>query len=323
VAVIALTLAIPLAGQVPRDGAGFVTADDGARLYYEVVGDGPQTVVIPGRLFLLHSLRRLAPGRRLVFYDTRARGKSDPVNDPRRETIMDDARDLEAIRRHFGAERISLVGYSYMGLLVALYAREHPEHVDRIVQMGPVPFRFDATYAPPLSQDYTSALDSTAVRKLGELRRQGVDRREPKEYCKREWNVNRFALVGDPRHITRLGVSEEEICAYPNEWPVNLDRHIEASIASVKQLTLTKHDLAQIAMPVLTIHGTLDRNAPFGGGREWAMTLPNARLLAVRNAAHQSFDEYPETVLPAVDEFLKGSWPGSAERVTSIEPRDP
>jgi pimeloyl-ACP methyl ester carboxylesterase len=34
---------------------------------------------------------------------------------------------------------------------------------------------------------------------------------------------------------------------------------------------------AALRIPVLTIHGTQDRNAPFGGGREWVAHLPEAR----------------------------------------------
>ena len=76
--------------------------------------------MIPGRLFLIHTLRQLAQGRRLIFYDTRARGKSDAIHDAKRESIQDDVRDLEAVRQYFGAENIILFGYSY-GLLVMLY----------------------------------------------------------------------------------------------------------------------------------------------------------------------------------------------------------
>jgi proline iminopeptidase len=112
---------------------GYVTMDDGTRIFYQVVGDGPQTVVIPGRLFLIHTLRELAAGRRLIFYDTRSRGRSDSIHDAKRETIMDDVHDLETVRKHFGAEKVSPVGYSYMGLLVILYTKDHPEHIERVI----------------------------------------------------------------------------------------------------------------------------------------------------------------------------------------------
>jgi len=299
---------------------GFVTTSDGVHLFYQVVGNGPETVVIPGRQFLIHTLQRLAPGRRLIFYDTRSRGKSDAIHDAKRETIMDDVRDMEAVRLHFGAKQITPVGYSYMGLLVMLYARDHPEHVERVVQLGPVPIKWDTKYPPGLSEDYNAALDPAGAKKLDDLQKKGFDRSHPKEYCELDWNVNRFALVGDPAHVDRLGVPPTGLCDFENEWPVNFNPHIDASFASIQAIVLSKTDLAKISMPVLTIHGTKDRNAPYGGGREWAMTLPNARLLTVHGGAHQSFDEYPEIVIPAIDQFLKGSWPANAEKVTALVP---
>ena len=59
---------------------------------------------------------------------------------------------------------------------------------------------------------------------------------------------------------------------------------------------------------------------PYSFGREWALTLPNARLLTIKDGAHQSFDEFPEIVLPAVRKFVEGNWPEGAKRVTSLNP---
>jgi len=303
-----------------RPQEGYVLTSDGAHLFYQVVGNGPETVVVPGRLFLIHTLRGLAQGRRLIFYDTRARGKSDAIHNTKRETIQDDVHDLEAVRQYFGAEKITPIGYSYMGLLVMLYTVAHAEHVARIVQLDPVPIQYDTKFPAGLSEDYAASLDPAGAKKLDELQKQGFDRSHPKEYCQMDWEVQRFALVGDPAHVDRLGVPKTGLCDFENEWPVNLNPHFEASFASIQAVALTKVDLAKISVPVLTVHGTKDRNAPYGGGREWAMRLPNARLLTVPNGAHQSFDEYPEIVIPAIDQFLKGSWPAAAEKVTALVP---
>jgi hypothetical protein len=56
-------------------------------------------------------------------------------------------------------------------------------------------------------------------------------------------------------------------------------------------------------------------HAPYGGGREWAAHLPDARLLTVRNAAHMLWLDAPGTVFPAIERFLKGAWPDAAARV--------
>lgn len=303
-----------------RPQEGFVTTTDGVHLFYQVVGNGPETVVIPGRMFLIHTLRQLAPGRRLIFYDTRSRGKSDAVHDAKRESIQDDVHDLETVRQYFGAEKISPIGYSYMGLLVMLYTAAHAENVARVIQLDPVPIQWDTKYPAGLSENYEASLDPAAAKKLDDLQKQGFDRSHPKEYCEMDWDVQRFALVGDPSHVDRIGVPKTGLCDSENEWPVNLNPHFEASFSSIQAVSLANADLAKISMPVLTVHGTKDRNAPYGGGREWAMRLPNGRLLTVRNGAHQSFDEYPEMVIPAIDQFLNGSWPAAAEKVTTLVP---
>ena len=73
-------------------------------------------------------------------------------------------------------------------------------------------------------------------------------------------------------------------------------------------------------VPVLTIHGTWDRNAPYAAGREWALTLPNARLITVERAAHQVTADAPEIVLPAIDDFREpGGGRSGREKITSLE----
>jgi len=63
---------------------------------------------------------------------------------------------------------------------------------------------------------------------------------------------------------------------------------------------------------VLVVHGTKDRNAPYGGGVYWSRVLRDARILTVSGAAHQVFLERPDLVLPAMRSFLGGTWPSAA-----------
>ena len=105
-------------------------------------------------------------------------------------------------------------------------------------------------------------------------------------------------------------------CELETEWPVNADPHFKTTFESIQALDLTKEQLKKITVPVLTIHGTKDRNAPYGGGREWALSLPNARLVTVEGAAHQSWADDPVLVFGSIREFLRGNWPMTAEKVT-------
>ncbi|MBV9496108.1 MAG: alpha/beta hydrolase, partial [Acidobacteria bacterium] len=74
-------------------------------------------------------------------------------------------------------------------------------------------------------------------------------------------------------------------------------------------------DLAKITMPVLTIHGEKDRNAPNVDGREWARQLPNARFVSVPNAAHAAWADDPVIVFASIRDFLRGGWPLGAEKL--------
>ena len=61
--------------QSAASAEAYVTTDDGVRLYYRVVGDGPETVIVPLASYHRRTLDPLARGRRLVLYDPRGRGR--------------------------------------------------------------------------------------------------------------------------------------------------------------------------------------------------------------------------------------------------------
>jgi proline iminopeptidase len=72
--------------------------------------------------------------------------------------------------------------------------------------------------------------------------------------------------------------------------------------------------LISIKVPTLVIHGTEDL-IPLESAREWAATLPNARLFTIPEVGHYPHLEAPEIFFPAVDQFLSGEWPEGAEVV--------
>lgn len=306
------------AGVTAQVEQGHVTTEDGVRLYFQKTGRGSKTIIAPGRLFLFDDFKRLAERFTVISYDMRNRGRSDSVADGAKLTIQYDVKDLETVRKHFKLSKFNAVGYSYLGLMVVMYAMDYPQHVERIVQLGPVPLKFGTQYPANLTnQDKLTdaGADSALVSELEKLRESGYSKSNPKEYCEKMWQVMRFRLVGDPSRVNRLGSGS---CDLENEWPVNLERHFASAFASVIKLNIPQEKVKEVKHPVLTIHGTKDRNASYGAGREWAMLLPDARLLTVTGAAHQVFAEFPEIVFPAIRTFLDGAWPKDVEKVTTL-----
>jgi pimeloyl-ACP methyl ester carboxylesterase len=167
-----------------RTGERYIRTEDGTRLYYETFGDDPDVVVVPAACFLAPALSSLAEGRTLIFYDTRNRGRSDAVEESSSLTIDREVGDLEEIRRKFGLERFSLVGWSYLSSVTAPYAAAHPERIARLLLIGPMPLRGDTTWREAVAKKAQKKADPELVNRVEDMKRNGLHLSNPIEYCR-------------------------------------------------------------------------------------------------------------------------------------------
>src|SRR3954468_14266044 len=102
---------------------------------YQVVGDEPtDLILIPGFVShvelaweeprLAHFLGRLAAFSRLVLFDKRGTGMSDPVESP--PSMGQRMDDIRAVMDAVGVKRSALFGISEGGTLATLFAHDHP-----------------------------------------------------------------------------------------------------------------------------------------------------------------------------------------------------
>jgi proline iminopeptidase len=292
---------------IVRDNEGYVPLQDGLRLYYRAVGDGDRTVIIPAAHYLAKDLESLARGRRVIFYSQRCRGQSDIDPDELHIWIDYEVPDLEAIRQHFCLERMSIMGWAYMSAIVALYAATYPECVDRLVLMCPIPPRSDAPYNDPeaRAKKEQERIDPAGVKRLKEMREQGLDISAPETYCREYESVITPRQMGRPEALAR---TRSDPCAFPNEWPHNKAKNFPPVVTEWDW----RQQVASAPAPALVLHGTEDLIAE-GASREWVATLPNARLLIIPGSGHFPHLEAPDIYFPAVDQFLSGEWPEGAK----------
>jgi pimeloyl-ACP methyl ester carboxylesterase len=104
-----------------------------------------------------------------------------------------------------------------------------------------------------------------------------------------------------------------DTCQYENEWLGALNRHFPAHFGDLQGRDFKRESFTGLKQPVLTLHGTMDRNAPYGSGLEWATTFLNGRLITVEGGAHQLWLDDP-SILAEIDSFLAGKWPERAQR---------
>ncbi len=147
----------------------FANAPDGARLAYQVVGEGPRDLVLltdwVSSIDLMWEqprmeryLRRLAVHGRLVLFDKRGNGGSDhaPIVEGRfAATVEQAAEDLLAVLDAAGCERPDLISSTYGGWPALLFAATHPERCGRLVLQ-------DACARQMAGEDYVHGIDKEA-----------------------------------------------------------------------------------------------------------------------------------------------------------------
>ncbi|MGD0436909.1 MAG: alpha/beta hydrolase [Bryobacteraceae bacterium] len=292
---------------------GFLKTADGARLYFRKTGTGPY-VIFPNGLYLFDDFERFADRRTLVFYDVRNRGRSDLVTDGSKlvGSIPHDVDDLDAVRRHFGIARFDVIAHSYIGVLATQYAIKYAPHVNRAVLIGPMQPNPATEYPAHLTG--ADATLSEVFSKLGQLAQERQSRglhEITQQDCEEFWSILRPIYVVNPADAGKIAWGR---CDLPNER--NFMQYFSENILpSIHRLRFSAETLAPATAPVLIVHGARDRSAPYGGGRDWALIFPNARLLTVQNAAHAPWIEAPELVLGSIETFLDGEWPSAAQKL--------
>jgi pimeloyl-ACP methyl ester carboxylesterase len=305
-------MAAPAAGQggVEAVQEGYVTAEDGTRLFYKTIGDGAEQVLVPVGLLLEEALRPLAKdGRRLVFYDPRGRGRSDSP-DTLRISLDHQISDVEAIREGLGIERMALIGWSGLGMEMVVYAMRHPDRVTRIVQVAPVAPR-NTPHNERAYAERASRIDQEAAARLEKRRARGEFAGDPAGYCRAQAALNRGASFADPARAAEV----PDVCGYPNERVENLGPLFRALLGSFDDYDW-RDDLEALDVPRLVIHG-VDDAFPVEGSQEWVAGHASARLIVLEDAGHFPFIERPDVFFPAVDAFLDGEWPPEARGLSS------
>ena len=260
---------------------------------YQVVGDGPHDVVLaPGfishvELFweqpaLRRFLTRLAAFSRLVIFDKRGTGLSDPV--PSAPTLEERADDLRAVMDAAGMERAALLGVSEGGTMALMFAASHPERTSSLVLYG--------TWARlGAAPDYPEGVDPDLLAGLVRL----VDR----------WGTGVGLAAWAP---TRR--DDQQL----RDWWGRLQRSA-ASPAMARTLFSSYPDLdarcllPTIQAPALVLHRSGDLMVPLALGRYLADHLPHASLVELPGTDHLFFVGDTDTVLDEVELFLTGARP--------------
>jgi class 3 adenylate cyclase len=263
-----------------------------ARIAYQVIGDGPlDLVVVPGFVSNVEYvwevpgvaaiLERMASYARLIMWDKRGTGLSDPVIGlPPLEERMD---DMLAVLDAAGSDQAALFGVSEGGPLSVLFTATHPQRVSALAMYGAAP---RMAWAP----DYTWGLPLDTY---GDAAREAV---------LEGWGNGVLLDVFAPSYVKDESVREvwgtfQRLGASPSMGLATLEALLRIDVRDI---------LSSIHVPTLLLHRVGDRAIPVQGSRFMALHIPNAKLVELEGEDHLWFLGDVDAILEEVQEFLTG-----------------
>jgi pimeloyl-ACP methyl ester carboxylesterase/predicted glycosyltransferase len=281
------------------DEDGYVIRD-GARLFYEVYGEGEPTVFLLPTWSLMHSrhwkaqIAYLARHARVLTYDGLGNGRSDRHRDPRRYSPDEFAADALAVMDATDTEQAVVAGISRGAQWGLELAAEHPERVTGAVFIG-------AMF--PFSASHWNVLLNPRLR--GRFEKRSLYRWWGR-INGRHWRTSYAEFVwwfvsrclSDPHSTKQIedGVG----------WALETDPEtlIATALGDVYRDRGQLRELAsRVRCPVLVIHGSKDKITPYRDGKALAR-LTGAMLETVVGGGHLPQARKPVQVNLALRDFV-------------------
>jgi class 3 adenylate cyclase len=275
----------------------FAETPGGACVAYQALGGGTvDLLLMGGGPFSIDSVedepslarfqRRLGSFSRLVRYDARGSGLSDPVspNDP--PTLEDWMDDALAVMDAVGPGPWALLGAQLGALDALMVAASHPERVGSLVIVN-------GTARLSSAEDYATGLP----RWFGNFMNQSVD---PAAFsaAHNEWLMSVApSAIGNPAFVDWWTRARNRY-ASPTMHRAILDVFNRADVRDL---------LAVIQVPTLVIHRRDLKTVPVGHGRYIAERIDNAKYVELPGTDFLYWLGETTTMLDEIEEFLTGT----------------
>ncbi len=262
------------------------------RLSVQVVGQGPDVVLIPGlassREVWTAQAERLKATHRVHLVQL-AGFAGEPWRHGDGAFLQPVVDELARYVREQGLRQPAVIGHS-MGALVGLrLAQDHPEAVGRLMSVDSLPF-FSALYGPTATVETATPIAARMTQALLAM--------DEASFAAGQAQTG-AGMARDP--ATREAIVR---------WSLATDRHALAAAMRDVMTTDARPGLAAMTTPVTVLYASdADGGAPAATAdamwtREYA-TLPGARLIRVDDSRHFIMADQPERFAALVDDFLR------------------
>ena len=277
---------------MPAPETRYTTAG-GLRVAYDVAGEGPPDLVfVPDWLNNVELtwdqppaarfLERLTSFSRLITFDKRGTGLSDPVPLDALPTLEDWMEDVRAVCDATGAERPALMGFGGAGPMCMLYAATQPDRVSALVLV-------QTCARVRRAPDYPEGISDVAADRF-------------LAYVRDQWGTPAWFDLVAPGTASDPPLREAmsrvmRLSASPGVALSMMGMVVDVDVRSV---------LPTISVPTLVVHRRDDTVMPVRQARYLAEHIPGARLVEVPGRDYVYFVGDQTPLLDEVQEFLTG-----------------
>lgn len=264
--------------------SGYVQVN-GTRLFYREAGEGTPIVLVhgwplSGRLFT-KNMTELAQSHRVVAFDLRGYGRSDPPENPSEVRVDTYAQDVLAAMDELGIDQAVIGGMSMGGPTVFSMYQMAPERFTGLLLIDTV-----AAAAPPQEKQlWLGWAENIRANGVGVIPKQAMD-----EMLTAEARMQRPDLVNlvssMMTNASKQGaIAGTQALAYrPNFRPM----------------------LGDINVPTLILVGKQDTIYPYEFARYMQQHIPNAKLRILDGASHAAILEAADEANRAILSWMNG-----------------
>jgi pimeloyl-ACP methyl ester carboxylesterase len=260
---------------------------------YQVIGDGPIDVVLVPAWFsnieamwelrpLARFVERLAAFARVMVFDRRGTGLSDPAPTPGAPFFEQSTDDLVAVLDAVDSQRAAVIGCDGGGPVALLAAGTHPGRVTALVLVN--------TFARMARADDYPAGIPTSVLEEWLADATGQWNGEPGFYLNAPSARHNPDAAAQFIHFLRLTASPG----------------VGYTTRQVLHAVDVRGILESIHAPTLVVHRRGDRMIRAEHGRFLAAHIPNARLVELPGEDHLFYFGDADAILVEIEEFLTG-----------------
>lgn len=267
------------------------TQNDGVNLAYQVVGSGDVDLLLVDTWVhhveamwdvpdVARFLRRLSALGRLIHFDRRGTGLSDPVPLDRLPDLETQVGDALAVLDAAGSERPVVIGINDGTIVASLLAIENPERCHSLIL-----WTLTSGHAMPETLQMGSVDDVVEmIRSDAEHNRSGVELLAP-------------SRVGDTRFdedLSRLQRFSVRVGAIAHYYRQTMEADLTAMLPSIR-------------CPTLVLNHTGNRIVPVEQSRRAAALIENARFVELPGTDHLVYSEGIDALAEEIEEFITGS----------------